>query len=683
MIRRKSQAVLGAPTADSSRRSRSSIRVASSDVTVRPMRKLALVFVLVAACGDDGESSSIPADCNPLGGQGCMLPWPSMAYATADSSTATGYRLAIPAAAMPINVDGVGVDPALLNRWDGFSAIGPMLAMFDHGVSPTGLPSHANPEESLAANSPIVLVSMKTGQRVPLFAEVDQNTLEVSKRALIIRPLARLETSSRYAVAIRTSVKSADGSDLPIPPAFAAIRDGTSFSHPRFADLAGRYTEIFSALATAGVDKSELALAWDFVTVSDEFLRSDLTAMRDDALTAIGVDGANLTFTAELQPNTAQTYKRYLGTFKSPDFLTAGETDASVMRRDGDGRPLQQGLRDANFAAIIPKCVETEPLPRPTIIFGHGLFGSAKEYLDDNFVADLAQQHCLVIIAGDFIGLTDRQLALAPLAVNDLNRGTQVTEKLAQSVIDFIALESITRGPMATSAEFRGPGNAVVIDKTKTFYVGGSLGGIMGNTFMAYDPNITRGVLAVPGGNWSLLLERSTAWSLLMGAAQGAYEDQSVYQLNLATGLGMGLEPYDPITTAAHVIKDPLFGNPTKNILIWYSLGDCLVTNISTEMVAREMGIQVLAPSVKSPWGLTPVAGPLTNGVTIYDEHRTPVPPETNVPPATDNGTHSGVNRNPSALRQVESFLLQNTVVDECKINSSAAPCDCATSACD
>ncbi|MEJ7597923.1 MAG: hypothetical protein WKG01_08455 [Kofleriaceae bacterium] len=298
-------------------------------------------------------------------------------------------------------------------------------------------------------------------------------------------------------------------------------------------------------------------------------------------------------------------------------------------------------------------------------------------------MADLAEQHCLIILAGDFIGLTSRQLPVVPLAINDLNKGPTITEKLAQSVIDFIALESITRGPMASSPEFRGPGGVAVIDPSRTFYVGGSLGGIMGNTIMAYDPNLTRGVLAVPGGNWSMLLERSTAWSLLIGASQGAYEDQEVYQLNLAVGLGMGLEPYDPLTTAAHVIKDPLFGQPVKNILIWYAIGDALVTNISTEMVAREMGIQVLAPSVKSPWGLAPVAGPLANGVTIYDEHPMPLPLDTNVPPATDNGTHSGVNRNPAALRQVKSFLLQNTVVGECKLNSTAAPCDCTTGACE
>ena len=53
------------------------------------------------------------------------------------------------------------------------------------------------------------------------------------------------------------------------------------------------------------------------------------------------------------------------------------------------------GMRDAQFAAIIPSACTTQPLPRPTIVFGHGLFGSAKEYLDDDFVIDLAQNYCL------------------------------------------------------------------------------------------------------------------------------------------------------------------------------------------------------------------------------------------------------------------------------------------------
>jgi len=89
----------------------------------------------------------------------------------------------------------------------------------------------------------------------------------------------------------------------------------------------------------------------------------------------------------------------------------------------------------------------------------------------------------------------------------------------------------------------------------------------MGNTFMAYDPNITKGVLAVPGGVWSMLLERSAAWFALLARA-GQLPRPSGLQLVVAF-LGFAMEPYDPITTASHVIKDPLFAaQPPKDILI-------------------------------------------------------------------------------------------------------------------
>jgi hypothetical protein len=428
--------------------------------TVCRVKRFFLVLA-VAACGG-GDSSSVPAQCNPLGGQGCLLPWPSMAFYD-------GSHLALTKDAMPVNVDMTAVDPAALDRWDGFSPTGPMLAMFPNGVASDNLPSFKNPDESLAADSPIVLLDVDTGERTPFFAEIDQNEPDAAHRALIIRPLARLHPGAHYAVALRNTLKDVDGKPLPVSKEFAALRDGGSIDHPLWKRLTARSKEMMTALADAGIDKSELVLAWDFVTASDSYLQHDLTTMRDAAIPAMGANGANLSFTATAQPPITGITASYLGTFKSPNFLTDGENDDSIIMRDGDGNPMMSGLRDAQFAALIPDCTT---IPRPTIIFGHGLFGSAKEYLSDSFVQSLAKQYCFNIIAGDFIGLTSRQLQLAPLAVNDMNRGPQITEKLGQSIIDFIALETIARGPMATAPEFMTNGKSV-IDTTKVFYVGG------------------------------------------------------------------------------------------------------------------------------------------------------------------------------------------------------------------
>jgi hypothetical protein len=650
----------------------------------------------VIACGG-GNDSNIADQCNPLGGQTCMLPWPSMAYTKADSTSATGFRVDAPIEAMPKNGDSIAIDPKRINRWDGFSPSGPMLAMFPKGVSADNLPTFKDPSASLAADSPIVLIDVDTGERAPFFAEIDANYgdqnlptgmanqhYDPTSSALIIRPLMRLHEKSHYAVAIRNTVKAADGSDLEPSPGFVAMRDGTDFSHSRFDAVKAGAPAMFAALATAGVQKSELVLAWDFVTASDQFLQSDLTTMRDASIPAIGANGANLSFVATEQPPITGIYKAYVGTFKSPNFLTDAENDDSIFARGADGLPMMNGLRDANFAALVPNCVTTTPGPHPTIVFGHGLFGSAKEYLADSFTQDLAEKYCFIIIAGDFIGLTSRQLTLASLSVNDLNVGYGITEKLGQSIIDFIALENAVRGPMAAAPEFQYMGQPV-IDPAHTYYIGGSLGGIMGNVFMAYDPNITRGVLAVPGGVWSMLFERSNAWSLLQGALMGSYTDPKEYQLIIAM-FGMAFEPYDSITTAAHVIKDPLPGIPVKNILMWYSMGDCLVSNNTTEMVAREMGITMIAPNVKTVWGMTPAPGPMTNGINVFNDHPTPLPPDVNIPPATDNGTHSGINRKAAALRSVEAFILGSQQAEQTCFaadNVTPAACDCATGACD
>ena len=108
----------------------------------RTVLAVAACAVAAAACGGGTSAPGISDACNPLGGESCLLPWPSAAYLEADPSTPSGFRIDLPIEAMPVNTDGVAIDPAPLDaRWDGFSPTGPMLAMFPEGVSPDGLPS--------------------------------------------------------------------------------------------------------------------------------------------------------------------------------------------------------------------------------------------------------------------------------------------------------------------------------------------------------------------------------------------------------------------------------------------------------------------------------------------------------------------------------------------------------------
>jgi len=84
------------------------------------------------------------------------------------------------------------------------------------------------PRRVARGNSPIVLVDIATGERAPFFAEIDQNTVDVVKRDLIIRPLARLKPGRA------TSWRSARGQGrrrrrADVPPGFAALLEGKDF----------------------------------------------------------------------------------------------------------------------------------------------------------------------------------------------------------------------------------------------------------------------------------------------------------------------------------------------------------------------------------------------------------------------------------------------------------------------
>ncbi|ACY17391.1 alpha/beta hydrolase family protein [Haliangium ochraceum] len=657
---------------------------------------LGTLSALLLGCGDDAAPApdggapmpdadaapDIAPACHPLGFQACLMPWPSAAYLSA-ADTATGVRVDLPAEAMPTSSAGVRADPAPFARFDGFAPSGPILLAFPDGVAAEGLPGPGQAEASLAADAPIVLVDMDRGERVAYFAQVDANAIFPEDQVLIIRPLARLTPATRYAVAVRDTLRAPGGEPLPRPAGFEALLAGTepASGHPRLAALAARHPEVVAALAEHGVQAEELLLAWDFVTASDEFLRADLLHMRDQTQDALAELEQRCSLVEESVDDPTVTRSFLSGSCSAPDFLTAGEAAASVLRRDAQGLPEYAGLRDAPVSVVVPACVSEQPLPRPLLVFGHGLFGSAASDMRRPSLLALANDACLVLAGGDFIGLSERQLELATSAATDIASAVRVTEKLAQSLVDFQAITAAARGALREEALLQVDG-ASVIDPDQVYYYGASLGGIMGLTLMAYEPTLPRGVFGVPGGAWSLLLERSVAWGPLQAVANSAYPSPFDYQMLLAF-LAMHFEPYDPITTAATLTGTPLPDTPSKQVLLYEAVGDSVVSNLSTEMVARTMELPVLAPSVRVPDQMAEQSGPLASALVIYDEHPTPLPPEDNRPPAQDNGTHLTVHTRAALVRQITAFLSGAAVVATCGGDAAPAPCDCATNACE
>jgi hypothetical protein len=643
------------------------------------------LLLVSSGCGDDGGggNTTIPEACNPLGGGACLLPWPSAAYLEDDTSTRTGFRVDIPIEATPVNLDGDPYDPAALNEHDGFSPNATIVVAFPTGVSDTGLPAPDDIAAWTSASAPVAIIDMADHSRPAFFAEVDLNHEDPTRRALLIRPAVRLQPEHRYAVVVTKSVKAPDGSDLPIPEGFQALLDGRTLDHPRWAKVAARHPEVMTALQAAGIAEANVVIAWDFVTASDVMLTRDLRAMRDRALAMIEPDASNLTFDAEIEAGVgdpSQVLRFIVGTYDAPSFLSDGEADDSILVRDADGLPTAAGMFRWNFGALVPKCVETTPGPKPVVIFGHGLFGTGAGSLDSGLLMRVANDNCAIFIAGDFIGLTERNVTTAIYAVYDINDGKAMIEKLPQSVINFMALTRLAKGPLRTSALFEVGGQSS-IDPARVYYYGASLGGIMGHVYMAYEPDISIGILGVPGANWSMLFERSLAWPPLRTTMQNSYTEPFIYATNLAL-MGTFWDRYDPITTAPYsTVGSTELGIVAKKLFAYSAVADSLVNRHSTEMMIRTMQIPITTPSIYVPFGMVGEAGPMASGFTIYDEHPTPVPPSGNVAPVEDNGTHGGVHERGAVQRQVTRMINEGMLFHECKLSTSPMPCDCGTEA--
>ncbi|HPH70334.1 MAG TPA: hypothetical protein PLF40_31505, partial [Kofleriaceae bacterium] len=118
-------------------------------------------------------------------------------------------------------------------------------------------------------------------------------------------------------------------------------------------------------------------------------------------------------------------------------------------------------------------------------------------------------------------------------------------------------------------------------------------------------------------------------------------------------------------------------GVPPKQVLMQIALGDDQVPNLGSEWQARSMGIPVLTPSVKMPYGIPTQAGPFNGSALVYMDGGVPPPPLTNVP-APNTGAHSLTRVQTATFRQMREFYTTGMVVNEC-----AGACSCQAGKCD
>ena len=517
-----------------------------------------------------------------------------------------------------------------------------------------------------------MLLDTVTGERIPHWAELDQRSYDSptpedtpdGPRALLIRPAIRLEDARRYVVAIRNVVDTS-GTPIAPSPAFAALRDDRRFAHPSIRARRAKYAELFATLASAGIAKEELQIAWDFTTSSEANQTAGLVAMRDrayDWLATLPNGSPSFRITSVQDDVDAHVARRIEGFVTVPMYLDSTEP-GGVMTYDDAGLPVQQGTAEFPFLLVIPYGAASAP--SPVMHFGHGLFASYKS-ADDPTLRAIADQMGVVVLSLDWLGLTKSDLATIAgvLTGGDLSAFRTVPERGMQAILDnLVALRMVTKG-LVGDASTQLDGHAT-IDPSRVFYWGVSLGGIYGSTYMALTPDVERGILGVPGESFDLILPRSAYFDVFLNLLQTSYADFARYPQLLGI-VQMLWDRVEPTGFSRHLLDDRLPGTRTHRVMMIDAIGDHRVSTLAAHVMARTLHLPIVGPPNRMPYGLPIVDGPLDGSGLVELDFGLPPEPVTNVPARAGMDPHDSPWTVPVVVAMIQHFAETGQIVSMC-----------------
>jgi hypothetical protein len=637
-----------------------------------------------------------PLDCDPLTPSYCGFPYPNDYWTIADSSAVTGLRLALPEVVMPATGNGVRSNPDAFNEMDGFS---PGIAAMTHlpGATVMGLATPDSIQDSLSAASPTVILNTTTGERLAHWVDLDEYVVQAKLRidaaedkpdftidrdveelrqeqALMLRPAIRPEDATRYIVAIR-NVRDGDGEPVAPSPGFQALRDDVPSGDDIIESRRAHFEEIFATLEDAGISRGDLQVAWDFTTSSRENNTHAMLHIRDDALAKFP-DGVEYTIELKNEDLIEGIACRLEITFDVPLYMTEGET-GGLLNLGDDGLPEQNGTFKYAAAMIVPVSAQTEPAS--LVEFGHGQLGAKEQVLG---FQEIAAQGNFATFGLDWKGFShdDVPTVIAAIISGDMSTFRAIPERMHQGFLNFlIAMRTLSReaegGPdtIFNQALANDCGGATV-DGSKRYYFGGSQGGILGASLMALTTDVERGLIAVPGQSYNLLLNRSVNFDEFATAFYGNYDWNALdTQMNLALIQGLW-DRAEPTGYSKYIRTDRLPDTPAHEVLIQVSKADHQVTNLGAHIMARTIGGVVnLAPLIREVWGIDVVNRVHAGSAMIEVDFGNLDAPITNIPHWADPGDDPhGRATELAALGPVLVDFYENGVAS----NPCEGPCD-------
>jgi hypothetical protein len=241
------------------------------------------------------------------------------------------------------------------------------------------------------------------------------------------------------------------------------------------------------------------------------------------------------------------------------------------------------------------------PPPWPTTVVQHGFQGQEIDVLT---LARPFNDEGIATIGIDAVSHGQRGNVAGFLDPQDLRK---VRENFRQTVLDQL---QVCRLAVAAGIDVDGQPGADLAGEC--FYIGQSMGGVLGGVFAALSRDTEVAVLDVPGGGLTHILASPTLGpivAILFQSALGLTGRDQAWADNLPFFSWIGqttLDASDPINYGAVALAGHPSGRARK-LLLQAGVGDTLIPNETTTALAQTIGLPELAGPVDDAAGVSGV----------------------------------------------------------------------------
>jgi hypothetical protein len=641
--------------------------------------------------------------CDPLDTTECILPFPSFHFAKPDETTATGWRVDIPANVLPRLKGGVKLHPNFLNDLDGFSTMAPLLFYVkgmkeaqEIGNIETRLQGHENIHLSVTRKSVTLLIDMDKKKLVPHSAEIDY--LDDAHPLVMVFPAQPLRHNTHYALAV-VGARNVKGDLLPPTQGMKLLLgDISNSSSTRSVRFREKVLPTLYDLAPWTRDDGMLQLLFDFPTISHESQLGQIKAVRDATIHHIESEEWLWTDRVKIIRKVDNSCRRdsdliartVHGVLDVPWFLRGYGNGhrAALLNKEAVARGSTTLIGKAHFVVHIPCSVRAAAIqgldvtnPTAVVEFGHGLFYNRNE-ASWRTLSRMANESRYIVMAMDWRGMSSFDLLVVIKTLMSQPRLFEaVRDNLIQGYANKLALQHFARNSMLGMEwmQFgsRDPMSLSNRQPPPFVFYGVSQGGILGAGYSVLSgPTklIDRAVLGVPGTPFALIMSRSLdflGYDAIM--LLNFYNNRHVrIFLSFAQMLWDTCE-------GAGALAPPI-EEDIPRLLLQAGLGDVVVPSLAAEALTRGLGGVTLPGNPRQDIFGIPVAEGATKGslgpkVTLTEllfKHENASMPHTdNYRSAKNNGVHWCVREDLIMIEQVKEFINTGRVIDVC-INETA-----------